>query len=187
MAIASGPPGFCVQAIDLERIARNVPASSGPETRVKANWRDRKSAVKTAQRSNVRRMFSMWNKLSKEDTREILLSTREESDAAVRRILAEAEVEEAVEAEEPEAGPFDPVIAALEAEMPELIAGKKKKDVEEEDEIDDEEEEEDELDEEEDEDDFDDEEDEDEFEEEFGDDDLDDDDDDIFYDDDDEE
>jgi hypothetical protein len=134
-------------------------------------------------------MFSMWNKLSKEETREILLSTREESDAAVKRILTAADIEtpEETENQDEEAGPFDPVIAALEAEMPDLIAGKKKKDLEEEDEMDDEEEEEDELDEEEDEDDFDDEEDEDEFEEEFGDDDLDDDDDDIFYDDDEDE
>ena len=127
----------------------------------------------------------MWNKVSQEDRREILLSSGKDSEAAVRRILAEAGVEHAPENVQ-EAGRFDSIIAALDAEMPELIAGKKKKDLEEEEELDDEEEEDD-LDEEEDEDDFDDEEDEDEFEEEFGDDDLDDDDDDIFYDDDDDE
>ena len=129
----------------------------------------------------------MWNKVSQEDRREILLSSGKDSEAAVRRILAEAGVEEAPENVQ-EVGRFDSIIAALDAEMPDLIAGKKKKDLEEEEELDDEEEEEeDDLDEEEDEDDFDDEEDEDEFEEEFGDDDLDDDDDDIFYDDDDDE
>ena len=128
----------------------------------------------------------MWNKVSQEDRREILLSSGKDSEAAVQRILAEAGVEVPLESAT-EAGRFDSIIAALDAEMPDLIAGKKKKDLEEEEESDDEEEEEDDLDEEEDEDDFDDEEDEDEFEEEFGDDDLDDDDDDIFYDDDDDE
>ncbi len=128
----------------------------------------------------------MWNKLSQQDTREIRLSTGKESEEAVLRILREAGVELDEKVEQP--GRFDSIIAALEAEMPDLIAGKKKKDLEDEEETDDEEEEEeDDLDEEEDEDDFDDEEDEDEFEEEFGDDDLDDDDDDIFYDDDDDE
>lgn len=85
-------------------------------------------------------------------------------------------------------------LSLLVHELDSIIAGlmlaKRKKDVEEEEELDDEEEDEedDELDEDEDEDDdFDDEEDEDEFEEEFEDDDLEDDDDDIFYDDDDDE
>ncbi len=68
----------------------------------------------------------------------------------------------------------------------ELLLGKRKKDVEDEEEFDDEEDEEDDL-EDDDEDDFDDEEDDEEFEEEFEDDELDDDDDDIFYDEEDDE
>jgi hypothetical protein len=82
------------------------------------------------------------------------------------------------------------LVHELDSIIAELTLAKRKKDVEEEEELDDEEEDEedDELDEDEDEDDdFDDEEDEDEFEEEFEDDDLEDDDDDIFYDDDDDE
>jgi len=81
------------------------------------------------------------------------------------------------------------MVAETNTELAKLVMAKRKKDVEEEDELDDEEEEEDDdLEEDEDEDeDFDDEEDEDEFEEEFDDDELDDDDDDIFYDDDDDE
>ena len=125
----------------------------------------------------------MWIKKMQENEHEVLPSAADNG-PALCRLLAETEAEpELVSAD----GPFDVIIAALDAEMPDLISGKRKKDVEQEDDLDDEEEEEDDLDEEEDEDDFDDEEDEDEFEEEFGDDDLDDDDDDIFYDDDDEE
>ena len=78
------------------------------------------------------------------------------------------------------------MVEEINALMGELLLGKRKKDVEEEEETDDEEEDEDEDDLEDDEEDFDDDEDEDEFEEEFEDDDLDDDDDDIFYDEDDE-
>jgi hypothetical protein len=79
------------------------------------------------------------------------------------------------------------LVREIDSLIGELLLGKRKKDVEEEEDLDDEEEEEedDDLDEEDD-DDFDDEDDE-EFEEEFDDDDLDDDDDDIFYDDDDDE
>lgn len=82
------------------------------------------------------------------------------------------------------------LVHELDSIIADLMLAKRKKDVEEEEELDDEEEDEedDELDEDEDEDDdFDDEEDEDEFEEEFEDDELEDDDDDIFYDDDDDE
>jgi len=82
------------------------------------------------------------------------------------------------------------LVHELDSIIAELTLAKRKKDVEEEEELDDEEEDEedDELDEDDDEDDdFDDEEDEDEFEEEFEDEELEDDDDDIFYDDDDDE
>jgi len=80
------------------------------------------------------------------------------------------------------------VVREIETLIGELLLGKRKKDVEEEEEFDDEEEDEDEDDlEDDDEDDFDDDEDDEEFEEEFEDDELDDDDDDIFYDDDDDE
>jgi hypothetical protein len=80
------------------------------------------------------------------------------------------------------------VVREIDTLIGELLLGKRKKDVEEEEEFDDEEEDEDEDDlEDDDEDDFDDDEDDEEFEEEFEDDELDDDDDDIFYDDDDDE
>jgi hypothetical protein len=79
------------------------------------------------------------------------------------------------------------LVQEIDSLIGELLLGKRKKDVEEDEEFDDEEEDEEEDDlEEDDEDDFDDEDDE-EFEEEFDDDELDDDDDDIFYDDDDDE
>ena len=110
--------------------------------------------------------------------------------AAVDRILARAGVDCRLlpAGEEPE-GLI--LVDETHIQIADLVLAKRKKDVEEEEELDDEEEddEEDDLeDEEEDEDeDFDDEEDEDEFEEEFEDDELDDDDDDIFYDDDDDE
>jgi hypothetical protein len=80
------------------------------------------------------------------------------------------------------------LVREIDSLIGELLLGKRKKDVEDEDELDDEEEDEEDDDlEDDDEDDFDDDEDDEEFEEEFDDDDLDDDDDDIFYDDDDDE
>ena len=124
----------------------------------------------------------MWNEEMKRN-QEIVLASGSESAAAVGRLLADVGI--GVPTMEP-VDPFDIVIGAIDDQMADLVMAKRKKDVEQEDDLDDEEEEEDDLEEEEDEDDFDDEEDEDEFEEEFGDDDLDDDDDDIFYDEDDE-
>jgi hypothetical protein len=111
-----------------------------------------------------------------------------EAVGAVRRILTAAGVEETVcRLRLANDGRLVPV---TDVEIADLVLAKRKKDVEEEEELDDEEEDEEEDDLEEDEDeDFDDDEDEDEdeFEEEFDDDELDDDDDDIFYDDDDDE
>jgi hypothetical protein len=115
-----------------------------------------------------------------------LCSVTSERAPAVARILSAAGVECRLV---PDGTGTLVLVEEGDVEVAELVLAKRKKDVEEEEEMDDEEEEEeDDLEEDEDEDeDFDDEEDEDEFEEEFDDDELDDDDDDIFYDDDDDE
>ena len=124
---------------------------------------------------------------------ESLLASRPAECGAVKASMPECRLLPIDETEGQSIDQEDQWVALVEqtdVEIGELVLGKRKKDVEEEEDLDDEEEEEeeDDLDEEEDEDeDFDDEEDEDEFEEEFEDDELDDDDDDIFYDDDDDE
>ena len=111
---------------------------------------------------------------------------RAESDGAamMARVLSAVSVDCPAK---PETGNWSMLVAECDIALAQLVLAKRKKNVEDEDEMDDEEEEEDDLDEEDDEvEDFDDE-DEDDFDEEFDDDDLDDDDDDIFYDDDDDE
>ena len=104
--------------------------------------------------------------------------------AALARLLSAAGVECKLV---PDADACLVVVENSDRELAKLVLAKKKKDVEDEDELDDEDEEEDDLEDEDEDEDFDDEDDEDDFEEEFDDDDLDDDDDDIFYDDDDDE
>ncbi|MCL2647768.1 MAG: hypothetical protein FWD61_12280 [Phycisphaerales bacterium] len=104
--------------------------------------------------------------------------------AALARVLSAAGVERRLE---PDADTWLVIVEEPNRDLAKLVLAKRKKDVEDDEEMDDEEEEEEDLEDEEEDEDFDDEEDEDDFEEEFDDDDLDDDDDDIFYDDDDDE
>ena len=110
----------------------------------------------------------------------VIMGTDPINAAATLRILRAAGIEVAPPA------PGDSLLSVLSDSAPVALSllAKRKKDVEEDEDLDDEEEDDD-LEDEDDEDDFDD--DEDEFEEEFGDEELDDDDDDIFYDDDDDE
>src|SRR5689334_13214332 len=106
---------------------------------------------------------------------QVIFCTVKEAEAEeIERILTAAGVECRLLPATRRYGEFVVLIDETEALLAEVVAGKRKKDVEEGDETDDEEEEEDDLDEGDDEDDFDDEEDEDDFEEEFGDDELDD-------------
>jgi hypothetical protein len=111
--------------------------------------------------------------------------TQEQLDA-LARMLAQAGVAPTVpeKLDPADEARLKAVITSLEEQVAKLLMAKRKKDVEDEDELDDEEEDDLEDEEEDEDDDFDDE---DEFEEEFGDDDLDDDEDDIFYDDEDDE
>ena len=132
----------------------------------------------------------MWNQMNVSEEAQVLLSTLPGRQASRLAALLSAA---GIECRLVPAGPGDEAAVLVEetdAELAELVLAKRKKDVEEEEDLDDEEEEEDddlEEDEDDEDDDFDDEDEEDEFEEEFEDDELDDDEEDIFYDDEDDE